>query len=357
MSIGPEYKLPVEIPGLQFFRYHESFKLDLGGTLWDGITIAYHTYGQLNAKKDNVIWVCHALTANSNVADWWSGLFGENKLFDPSKYFIVCANILGSCYGTTGPRSIDPSEGEPYGMTWPVITIRDWVQAHDKLRVHLGIEEISLCIGGSCGGHQVLEFAYLIPDRIKHMGLLVTSARETAWVIAGHEAQRLAMQADPTLEGNDDHSGLDGMRAARGMALLGYRTIQSYIDTQTDDDDVVNDQKAARYIRHQGEKLVKRFYPHCYWSLTKSLDTHHIGRGRGSIPEVLQSMKMKATIIAIDSDRLIPVAEQELLAKYLPNVELHILHSMYGHDGFLMETEKINDIFQAAFVGVFSNNK
>ena len=345
MKNGPEYKIPVEIPGIKFFRDNHPFKLELRGTLDNGITIAYHTYGELNSKKDNVIWVCHALTANSNVADWWDGLFGEGKLFDPTKYFIVCANVLGSCYGSTGPRSIDPAEGEPYGMTWPIITVRDWVRAHDKLRIYLEIEEISLCIGGSCGGHQVLEFAYLIPDRIKHMGLLVTSARETAWVIAGHEAQRLAMQADPTLEGNDDHSGDDGMRAARGMALLGYRTIESYIESQTDGAEIINDHLASTYIRHQGEKLVRRFYPHCYWNLTKTLDTHHLGRGRGNIPDVLRSLKMKATIIGIDSDHLIPVPQQQYLAAHLPNSTLHVLHSKWGHDGFLLETEQILDIF------------
>ncbi len=177
------------------------------------------------------------------------------------------------------------------------------------------------------------------------MGLLVTSAREISWVIAGHEAQRLAMQADPTLEGNENHSGDDGMRAARGMALLGYRTIESYIATQTDNDAIVNDHLASTYIRHQGEKLVKRFYPHCYWNLTKTLDTHHIGRGRGSIPEVLSKLTMKATIIGIDSDHLIPVSEQEYLAAYLPNAELHVIHSLYGHDGFLIETGQILDIF------------
>jgi homoserine O-acetyltransferase len=346
MSIGPDYKIPVEIPGIKYFKYNQPFELDIAGLLKDGIVIAYHTYGELNSKKDNVIWVCHALTANSNVADWWAGLFGNGKLFDPSRYFIVCANILGSCYGSTGPRSVDPYEKEPYGMTWPIISIRDWVRAHDLLRIHLGIEEIALCIGGSCGGHQVLEYACLIPDKIKHLGLLVTSARETAWVIAGHEAQRIAMQADPTLEGNDDISGLDGMRAARGMALLGYRNIEAYIKLQTDRDDVVNDHRASTYIRHQGEKLAKRFYPHCYWNLTKSLDTHHIGRGRGSIPEVLSSLKMKATIIGIDSDRLIPVSEQQYLADYMPNAEMHILHSLFGHDGFLIETGQILEVFR-----------
>src|SRR5678816_805831 len=189
MMAAPDYNLPVEIPGLQFFQYPNPFVLESGYVFNQGINIAYHTYGTLNAKRDNVIWVCHALTANSRVEDWWSGIFGNNRILDPAQYFIVCANVLGSCYGTTGARSIDHHSAQPFGVDWPLVTIRDWVKAHDLLRQHLGIEIIGLCLGGSCGGHQVLEFAALIPDRIQQLGLLVTSARESAWAIAGHEAQ------------------------------------------------------------------------------------------------------------------------------------------------------------------------
>jgi homoserine O-acetyltransferase/O-succinyltransferase len=345
MTTGEAYILPINIPDLQFFKDNSPFRLESGYSFDQGITIAYHTYGQLNTEKNNVIWVCHALTANSRVDDWWSGLFGEGRILDPTHYFIVCANVLGSCYGTTGARSIDYRTGEPFGMNWPLVTIRDWVAAHDRLRIHLGIEKIELCIGGSCGGHQVLEYAYLIPERIKHLGLLVTSARETAWVIAGHEAQRQAMLADPTLKENNNFSGAAGMRAARGMALLGYRTIEAYIETQTDGDDIIQNHRASTYIRHQGEKLEKRFYPHCYWHLMNTLDTHHLGRGRNSIPEALQRLQMKSTIIAIDTDRLIPVSQQVYLAEYLPDASLHILHSPYGHDGFLIETDQINNVF------------
>jgi len=341
----PDYDLPIEIPGIRFYKDTLPFITESGYTFTSGITIAYHTYGELNSEKNNVVWVCHALTANSRVDDWWSGLFGAGKTLDPSKYFIVCANVLGSCYGSTGARSIDAYTGKPYGMQWPLITIRDWVQAHDLLRMHLGIDQIHLCIGGSCGGHQVLEFAYLLPSKIKHLGLLVTSARETAWAIAGHEAQRQAMLADSTLTENQNHSGAAGMRAARGIALLGYRTIEAYIETQTDHDDILKDHRAAGYIRHQGDKLVKRFYPHCYWHLLQTLDTHHLGRGRGSIELALQRLTMKSTIIAIDSDRLIPVAQQKHLAAHLPKATLHILHSPYGHDGFLIETDQINKVF------------
>lgn len=342
---GPEYNIPIDIPGINFYKDNVPFDLELGRRLENGIVIAYHTYGTLNAEHNNVIWVCHALTANSNVSDWWSGLFGEGNIFDPSLYFIVCANLLGSCYGTTGPRSINPETGEAYGMNWPLVTVRDWVTAHERLRIHLDIEEIHLCIGGSCGGHQVLEMALLRPARIKHLGLLVTSPRETAWVIAGHEAQRLAMESDPTLFENENHSGLNGMRAARGTALLGYRTIESYIESQTDEDHVTDHFSASSYIRYQGEKLVRRFYPHCYYHMMKTLDTHHIGRGRGDINEVLHSITIPSTIIGIYSDRLIPVSQQEILVRNMPNARFHAVHSHYGHDGFLIETAQIMRIF------------
>ncbi len=343
--IGPDYNIPIEIPGLSFYNDPAPFNLELGGQFENGICIAYHTYGNLNAERNNVIWVCHALTANSNVADWWKGLFGEGNVFDPSKYFIVCANILGSCYGTTGPRSINPNTHEPYGMHWPLVSVRDWVHAHDRLRRHLGIEHIHLCIGGSCGGHQVLELAYLIPDRIRHLGLLVTSARETAWAIAGHEAQRLAMQADYTLVENDDHSGRAGLRAARGIALLGYRTIEAYIESQTDEDYAVDHFRSSSYIRHQGNKLVNRFYAHSYYHLIKTLDTHNLGRGRGHIYDVLHSIRIPSTVIGIYSDHLIPVSQQEILVRYMPRAKFFAVDSVYGHDGFLIETDQIRRIF------------
>jgi homoserine O-acetyltransferase len=344
MSDVRDYTLPIEIPGIQYFRDTEPFILEQGYIFQEGITIAYHTYGNLNAEKNNVIWVCHALTANSRVDDWWSGLFGEGKILDPTRNFIVCANVLGSCYGSTGARSINPQTGEPFGMDWPLVTIRDWAAVHNRLRLHLGINEIQLCIGGSCGGHQVLEFAYLIPAKIKHLGLLVTGARESAWAIAGHEAQRQAMLADPTLMENQNESGAAGMKAARGIALLGYRTIEAYIDTQTDVDEVITDHRVAGYIRHQGDKLVNRFYAHCYWHLLRTLDTHHLGRNRGGMAAALGQLAMPATIIGIDSDRLIPVEQQLYLAEHMPDAKLHILHSIYGHDGFLIETDQINSV-------------
>ena len=172
----------------------------------------------------------------------WSG---SGKILDPKKHFIVCANIIGSCYGSTCPRSISSITQKAYGINFPLITIRDITKAHNLLRQHLAIKEISLCIGGSCGGHQVMEFAYLIPQKIKKIALLVTSARETAWAIASHAAQRLAIKADSTWQNNDNLAGQNGLKAARGMALLGYRTFNSYIDAQTDDSEKLENFKAV----------------------------------------------------------------------------------------------------------------
>ncbi len=339
------YKIPVEIPGLKFYHHTSPFALESGDVLPE-LTIAYHIYGALNNHRDNALWICHALTANSNVADWWSGLYGEGNIFDPGQYFIVCANILGSCYGTTSPRSINPQTGQAYGIDFPHFTIRDMANAHELLRRYLGIEAIQLCIGGSCGGHQVMEFAYLLPDKIKNLALLVTSARETAWAIAGHEAQRMAIQADQTWKENTDEAGKNGLKAARGMALLGYRTFASYVERQTDDDRKTKDLKAASYIQYQGLKLERRFYAHNYWHLTKALDSHHIGRGRGGSAEALSQLKMPALVVSLDSDLLIPPSEQRFLAMHLPKATYHEIKSNFGHDGFLIETDQIRQVVE-----------
>lgn len=332
------YKLPIPIPGLQFFNSPVPFPLENGGELPE-LTLGYHTFGTLNAERSNVIWVCHALTANSDVSDWWSGLFGPGKVFDPEKYFIVCANMIGSCYGSTGPRSIHPTTGKAYGTDFPLVSIRDIARSQDLLRQHLDIQSIELCIGGSCGGHQVLELAYLIPEKIKKIALLVCAARESAWAIAIHESQRMAIEADPSWTQDADESGQAGLRAARAIGLLSYRTIEAYRDTQSDSDERSNQFRAASYMNYQGEKLVRRFYSQSYWCLTKILDTHHIGRGRGGIPAALKQLTMPAFVFSIPKDLLIPPFEQAMLAEHLPAAQFCSFDSAFGHDGFLIETE------------------
>jgi homoserine O-acetyltransferase len=332
---------------LETFIYNEPFVLESGKSL-HGLRIGYHTYGKLNEKRDNVIWICHALTANSDVADWWSGMTGEGKLWDPGKYFIVCANILGSCYGSSGPLSVDPETGSPYYSHFPAVTIRDIVQAHMLLRAHLNIQRIALLAGGSMGGYQVLEWAVAEPERMDRLFLITTGAAESAWGIAIHTAQRLAIEADATWQDDTAEAGKNGMKAARAIGMLTYRNYQTFVDRQTDPDvNKIDDFRVSSYIIYQGEKLVKRFNAQSYWLLTKAMDSHNIARGRAATTaEVLQTIRQKALIIGITSDILCPAEEQRFLARNMHSSAYYEIDSLYGHDGFLIEFERIGKILQ-----------
>lgn len=342
------YTIPVNIQDLQYYQHEKSVQLE-SGVLLPGITIAYHTFGTLKKTRDNVIWVCHALTANSDIREWWGDLLGPGKLFDTDKYFIVCANMLGSCYGTTGPRSRHPKDNITYGMEFPVFTMRDIAKVNLLLKDHLNIDEFALLIGGSCGGHQCLEMALKEPDTVKSMALLATSARESAWAIALHEAGRMALMADPTFRENNDRAGAVGLKAARAQALLGYRTIQAYVKQQTDtDDQKTDDFKAASYVQYQGTKLERRFYAQCYYYLLKALDSHNIGRNRNGIENALKMLTMPAVVIGIESDMLIPIPFQQMLAEHLPNAQFRSIPSEAGHDGFLIETDAITKVIRDA---------
>lgn len=330
---------------IKIYQHPVAFLLDSGKILHN-LEIAYHTYGKLNEQKDNVVWVFHALTANSDVVDWWPELVGDGKIINPDKHFIICCNVLGSFYGSTGPRSFKPEISIPYGLDFPLFTVRDVVKAQLLLANELNIDKIKMVIGGSFGGFQALEFAFLFEGQIDHMTLIATSAKETSWSIAIHESQRLSLTADPSFFNNDEDSGQDGMRAARGIGLLTYRTYEAYKKLQTDDDGRIDDFSAASYIRYQGEKLVNRFHAHCYWYLSKCLDTHDIGRDRGGLTEALRSLTIPTQVIGIATDRLVPTAEQKFMAQYIPNAEYIELESEYGHDGFLIEGKKIGEVIK-----------
>ena len=325
------------------FCYDQDFELECGRTL-RGINIAYHTYGQLNADKSNVVWICHALTANSDAAHWWPGMVGKHRLIDPSRYFIVCANILGSCYGSTGPLSEDPGTGRPYFSGFPMITIRDMVNAHILLRKHLGIDRIHLLMGGSMGGYQALEWCVMEKGVIDRLFLIATSPSESAWGIAVHTTQRLAIEADPTWRDPSAGAGSRGLRAARAIGILTYRNYGILVQKQTDPDTGKTDHfKASSYINYQGDKLVSRFSAYSYWLLTKAMDSHQLARGRGMrIEEILAGIAQPTLIIGIDSDILCPLEEQRFLAKHLPQASLVEIDSAYGHDGFMVESEKIS---------------
>lgn len=329
---------------MQLFTYNGPFALE-NGVILPQLRIAYHTYGQLNSDKSNVVWICHALTANSDAEAWWPGVIGEKGFADPSKYFIVCANIIGSCYGSTGPLTIDPLTTKPYFSSFPMVTIRDMVNAHILLRKHLGIEKIHLLMGGSMGGYQVLEWSAMENDLIQNLFLVGTSATESAWGIAVHTSQRLAIEADPTWNSNAPGGGQRGLKAARAIGVITYRNYGILVDKQTDPDpEKLDNYKASSYINYQGDKLVNRFNAYSYWLLTKSMDSHHLGRARGGKPEVvLQKFKQKALIIGITTDILCPLHEQEFLAEFIPNSTLITIDSPYGHDGFITEATKISN--------------
>jgi homoserine O-acetyltransferase len=331
----------------QYYHYTGTFELESGASL-PGITIAYHTYGQPDADASNVVWVCHALTANSHAAEWWPGVIGDSGIIKPSRYFIVCANILGSCYGTTGPASINPSTGESYYDEFPLITIRDMVKAHMLLREHLGIRRIHLLMGGSMGGYQALEWCVMEKDIIENLFLLATSPSESAWGIATHTAQRLAIEADSTWKNHSPDAGHKGLKAARAIGMLTYRNYGIMVAKQSDPDTGKLDHyRAASYIEYQGEKLAKRFSAYSYWLLTKAMDSHHLARGRGGqVENVLQGVLQRTLIVGITSDILCPLHEQVFLDQNIPGSVMVEIDSAYGHDGFMVEAEKIGAILK-----------
>ncbi|MCD6017899.1 MAG: metX [Bacteroidetes bacterium] len=324
------------------YIYNKRFQLESGLSL-PGLEIAYHTYGALNRDKSNVIWVAHALTANSDVLDWWKGLFGENELFDPEDYFIVCANNLGSCYGTTGPLSINPDTNEPWFSYFPQITIRDMANTLHILRQHLGIEKIHTLIGGSQGGQIAQEWIIQNSGIAQNLILIATNAQHSPWGIAFNESQRLAIKADRTYFSNSVNGGEKGLQAARSIALLSYRNYHTYNSTQknTDRNDI-NNHAASSYQRYQGEKLVKRFNAYSYVRLSEAMDSHQVARERAySLETVLNEIDIPTLVIGVTSDVLFPLCEQQLLARYIKNAVYEEIDSFHGHDGFLIETKQI----------------
>lgn len=328
---------------VQSFSYPKSFTFESGKKV-DNLQIAYRTYGKLNERKDNVVWVCHALTANADVFEWWPGLFGSTDIFNPKDYFIICANIIGSPYGSTSPLSINPATGQPYYLSFPQFSIRDLVAAHWLLADYLGIEKIAVVIGGSLGGQQALEWAILDTNRIDRLVLVATNAVHSPWGIAFNESQRLAIRTDRTFYANKPDGGAKGLKVARSIALLSYRGYPTYAATQSESSNEKNDDfSASSYQNYQGEKLVKRFNAYSYWFLSKAMDGHNVGRGRGDIPDVLGRIRAKTLAIGISTDLLFPTEEQKFLAAHIPGAAYVEINSFYGHDGFLIETKQIAD--------------
>lgn len=335
----------------KIFSHNEPIALECGVTL-PRVDIAYTTHGELNADRSNVVWICHAFSANSDPAEWWPGMVGEGLFIDPKKYFIVCANMLGSCYGSTGPLSVNPETGKKYYKDFPVVTVRDMVQTLSILRKHLGIGKIYFATGFSMGGQQLLEWVIQEPEIFENILLGATNIQHSPWGIAFNESQRLAIEADGTFGEERDDAGAKGMKAARSIGLISYRNYKAYCKTQEDlDNSKLENYKASSYQQYQGEKLVKRFNAYSYYILSKAMDNHNITRGRGEAREVLSSVKCNVLVLGITSDYLYPLEEQQLLASLIPHSIFVEINSNYGHDGFLIENEQISKILSAFLKG------
>jgi homoserine O-acetyltransferase/O-succinyltransferase len=329
---------------LQIFKYQQDFQLESGNIL-PGYHLGYTTLGKLNKKGDNVVWIFHALTANSNPAEWWDGLVGDGKLFDPEIYFIVCVNMPGSCYGSISPLDVNPVTQKSYYHDFPFFTTHDMIRSYQPLREHLGIKKIHIGLGGSMGGQQLLQWAIEEPDLFEFIFPIATNAFHSPWGIAFNASQRWAIETDSTWPQKKDDAGLEGLKVARSIALLSYRHYDAYGLSQLETDANKFDQfKSESYQRHQGDKLAKRFNAFSYYVLSKGMDAHNVMRKYASAEEALRQIKAQTHVIGIKNDVLFPFEEQRFLASHIPGACLTGIESFYGHDGFLLEFEKIEKV-------------
>ena len=344
------------------------FLLDCGRSL-SSVTVAYETYGELNPAGDNAIVICHALTGNAHAAGlssrdpksagWWDSMIGPGMAFDTREYYVVCSNILGSCYGTTGPASVNPETGSSYAMTFPQMTVRDMVRLQHALANHLGIKQVRAVIGGSLGGMQVLEWALMYPEMVRSIIPIGTAARHSPWCIGLNELAREAITNDPDWRGGD-YYGLGqperGLSLARQVAMMSYRSDVSFLsrfgrdrkrpvgESPEERFDFTNLFQVESYLHYQGMKLVRRFDANSYLYISRSMDLHDVAFGRGAMPDVLSSIRTPALCVGISSDVLYPVHEQLELAHGLGSATYAEIDSPHGHDAFLIEVDQLTQM-------------
>ena len=346
--------------------------LEAGGSL-EAVTMAFECWGTLNAAGDNAVLIQHALTGSTHVSrgdseedGWWEGLVGPGEVIDTNKYFVVCANMLGGCYGTTGPSSI-ASDGRPYGSRFPFVTIRDAVEAEARLADRLGITSWHAVIGGSMGGARALEWAASHPARVRRCAVVASCAASTAEQIAFAQAQVLAIRQDPHFAGGDYYDGAAptlGLGLARRIAHITYRSETEMGERfgrvaqggGTISHGRLEPAESARYrvesyLDHQAHKLVGRFDANSYIALTEALMSHDVARGRGSLAEALAAASgVDFLVAAVNSDRLYFPAQSEALATALPgNVPVSRIESPIGHDGFLTEVAAVGALLRESF--------
>ncbi len=340
-------------PETRYLALPRPFALDSGVELPE-VTVAYRTWGRPASGGDNAVLVCHALTGSADVDVWWPALLGRDRALDPERDLVVCTNVLGGCYGTTGPTSPRPGGGEPWGSDFPAITVRDMVRLQREVLAELGVRRLRLVIGGSLGGMQALEWAVTFPDLVGAAAVIAAPGRHPAWGTALGAAQRAAIAADPRFRGGRypaTDPPRDGLAAARMIAMCSYRSPASFGRRFGRNIGADGRFEVERYLRHHGDALVARFDANTYLTLIAAMDSHDVARGRAEYEDVLRTSLVPTLLLAIDSDVLYPPSELEDLAELLSDVSLVTLSSLHGHDAFLIEGEEVDRIvreFRAA---------
>ena len=342
----------------QKFFIDEPFCFDSGKTI-PFISVAYETYGKLNEDGTNAILICHALTGDSHASNynnpeqrpgWWDGLIGKGKAFDPEKYFVVCSNFIGGCYGTSGPVTINPATNKPYGINFPQMTVRDMVNLQYKLIKHLNIKKLKTISGGSLGGMQTLEWALIYPDLVESIIPIATAAKHSAWAIGLNEIQRKAIIDDPVWNnGNYSEQPIKGLSTARMLAMMSYRSDLNFEEKFARETKAQTSKfekpyfQVESYLHYQGQKLVQRFDANTYLYIANAMDLHDVTLGRGSLEDTLAKIKAQTLCVGIDTDILYPAHEQKEIAKFIPNSEYFEIVTPYGHDAFLIEFDQLNE--------------
>ncbi|MEX1010815.1 MAG: homoserine O-acetyltransferase [Balneolaceae bacterium] len=327
-------------------KLEKPFVTEAGHTFYQA-DAAYKTWGRLNEKRDNAILICHALTGHAAADEWFPGIIGDRALCDPEQYFVICINVPGSCYGSVGPLSTNPANGQPYRSDFPNLTIRDLVSFQQLLLDQLDVEGIELVIGGSMGGMQALEFA-LMDKRVRAAIPMAMGMAHTAWAIGISHVQRQAITGDPQWNGGNyppEQPPGKGLATARMMAMISYRSPADYQHKfGREKQHGLEIFQVESYLSYQGDKLVDRFDANTYITLTKAMDTHDVSRGRGTFSEVLGDLEIPVLVIGVDTDFLYPTQDQKELAGFLQNGTYAEIESIHGHDAFLIEFEQLNRI-------------
>jgi homoserine O-acetyltransferase len=354
--------------------------LELGGQIGP-VDVEYETYGTLSPRKDNAIFVAHALSGDAHVAGWdkeaesngrawrrrkpgwWDTIVGPGKAIDTQRYFVICPNVLGSCYGTTGPSSVDPKTGKPYGLSFPMVTVGDWVKLHARLLDSLGIARVAAVVGGSLGGQQALEMALAYPDRVERTVVLAAAARLSAQGVAFNAVGRYCILKDPNFNGGDYYGGAGpnaGLAAARMLAHITYLSDEGMHEKFGRRLQSASEQKAGfgiefaveSYLDYQGRAFVERFDANSYLYITRAMDYYDAAAswGAGSLVEACRRVRARALVVSFDSDWLYPPGDCKDLALALAKNGVKVTYadvpSRFGHDSFLVETQKVGRLLR-----------